>query len=124
MTIYTNIGIGTDIEEVDRFRKLDKKKDKIFLDRIFTENERKYCFSKKDPAHHLAVRFAGKEAVIKALSNFKKTDISYNEIEILNNNLGVPTATINHKVFELTDIHISLSHCKTVVVAFAVATRS
>ena len=30
MTIYTNIGIGTDIEEVDRFRKLDKKKDKIF----------------------------------------------------------------------------------------------
>jgi len=62
-----NIGIGVDIEDVNRFTKLGGNK--AFLKKVFTQNELDYCFSKKVAAPHLAVRYAGKEAVVKALYN-------------------------------------------------------
>ena len=43
------INIGTDIEEVSRFENLDKK----VLNRLFTEDEIKYCRGKKNKAEHL-----------------------------------------------------------------------
>jgi holo-[acyl-carrier protein] synthase len=60
-----NFGIGVDIESIERFVKLDRAKDSRFLAKIFTEKELDYCFKYKSPAEHLAVRYAGKEAVIK-----------------------------------------------------------
>ena len=46
------VNIGTDIEEVKRFAKLDNK----VLARLFTEKEIAYCESKKNKAQHFAVR--------------------------------------------------------------------
>jgi len=78
----SKFSIGTDLEEVDRF-KLDLKKDKNFLEKIFSKNELKYCFSRGNPAQHLAVRFAAKEATVKALYglNFKRVD--FKKIQII-----------------------------------------
>ena len=59
-------GAGTDIETIDRFRKFKNRNDS-FLKKVFTSEELKYCFSHQDAAPHLAVRFSGKEAMIKAL---------------------------------------------------------
>ena len=59
------MGLGVDIEDIDRFRKLDLYEDKGFFSKIYTGDEISYCFSKDSPAQHLAVRFAGKEAVVK-----------------------------------------------------------
>ena len=64
------IGIGVDIEKTDRFKK--KLKDKRFLNKIFTQEELNYCFSNKYPEKHLAARFAGKEAMIKAYCSLYK----------------------------------------------------
>ena len=66
------IGIGTDIESVDRFKKLDRSEHRIFLERVFTREEIDYSYSKDSPAAHLAARFAAKEAAVKALSTFTK----------------------------------------------------
>lgn len=57
--------IGFDLVEVARFKKLGKNTP--FFKKIFTERERRYCFSYKNPFPHLAGIFAVKEAVKKAL---------------------------------------------------------
>lgn len=69
-----------------------------------------YCFSKDDPAPHLAARFVGKEAVIKVLSNLDISCIFYPDIENLSNELGVPYVRINTKYNKNLIIKISLLH--------------
>lgn len=87
-----NIGIGVDIENTDRFRGKIKK-GRSFLRKIFSKRELDYCFSKINPAPHLAARYAGKEAVIKAISNLGIAGLNYldyKKVEIINNNKRVP----------------------------------
>jgi holo-[acyl-carrier protein] synthase len=57
---------GIDLVDVAEFRAVLEKHDG-FAERLFTAGERAYCDSQKDPAVHLAARFAAKEAVLKAL---------------------------------------------------------
>lgn len=60
-------GIGIDIVEIKRVRKLIKQYGPKFLERTFTKKEIQYCQNKPNPAQHYAGRFAVKEALIKAL---------------------------------------------------------
>ena len=114
-----SIGIGTDIESISRFRKLWRKKDKAFLSKIFTANELKNCFSKNDPAPHLAARFTGKEAVIKALSALGQPYPELKEIEITNDRKGMPVVKLKNKKLSGTKVKLSLAHCKNQAIAFA-----
>jgi holo-[acyl-carrier protein] synthase len=113
-------GIGTDIENIDRFRKLNPVNNKLFMNKIFTRNELKYYSSKGRFPSYLAVRYAGKEAIIKALGSMDKAKLNYNDIEILNNKNGAPVAKINHKNFRDLQVYITLSHCKDKAIAFAI----
>jgi holo-[acyl-carrier protein] synthase len=58
--------VGIDLIEIDRVRRAMERHPR-FLDRVFTDAERRYCLSRANPAQHFAARFAGKEAVGKAL---------------------------------------------------------
>ncbi len=110
-----NISIGVDCEEIKRFQKV--MAEPKLSDRIFTERELEYCNLKNDPKPHLAVRFAGKEALIKAFSD---VDIRINmgDIEILNNSRGVPQASVKGLDQGYT-IKLSLSHTKEMAFASA-----
>ena len=57
--------VGIDVIEIERIRRALGRSG--FRERCFTEAEREYCDSRPDPAQSYAVRFAGKEAVGKAL---------------------------------------------------------
>ena len=60
------MSVGVDLIEIERIRRaLERYPD--FRERCFTEAERAYCDSRPNPAQHYAARFAGKEAVGKAL---------------------------------------------------------
>jgi holo-[acyl-carrier protein] synthase len=107
------MGIGIDIEEIKRFSKLVK--DEEFVDRIFSKEEKEYCSSKKNSIQHFAVRFAGKEAVFKALNNSK---IKITDIYFKNSISGKPEVYIKNK--KRKDIEVSFSHSKTAVVAVAI----
>jgi holo-[acyl-carrier protein] synthase len=110
-----NIAIGTDIVEIERFRKLDANSP--FYDRVFSEKEIAYCFKYSDPAPHFAATYAGKEAVVKATnSNCKAT---MDAIEILHTEDGAPYAVIHTKCNH--DILVSLSHSSSHAVAVALA---
>ena len=63
------ISCGTDIIEVDRVRTSIENVGEKFLKKVFTDNEIRYCESKKTQKYqHYAGRFAAKEAVFKAIS--------------------------------------------------------
>jgi holo-[acyl-carrier protein] synthase len=110
-----NIAIGTDIIEIERFRKLDANSP--FYDRVFSEKEIAYCLKYSDPAPHFAATYAGKEAVVKATnSNCKAT---MDTIEILHTEDEAPYAVIHKKCNH--DILLSLSHSSSHAVAVALA---
>jgi holo-[acyl-carrier protein] synthase len=119
--------IGVDIESIKRFKNLGRKESVEFLSKIFTKKEMDYCFSKQYPAQHLAARFAGKEAVIKAIkaAGFNSS-LQLNDIKIINDKNGAPSVSIsNHKIvkkrsiIDSAKILISLSHCEDKAIAFA-----
>ena len=113
-----NFGIGVDIESVSRFKKEGLDINSLFLNKIFTKDELEFCFSKKNYAQHLAARFAGKEAVIKALGSMGKEVADYYAIEILNNEKGVPMVKIISPNISDVEVYISLSHCKDKALSF------
>jgi holo-[acyl-carrier protein] synthase len=107
-------GIGIDIVKIERMKTAVGKWNKKFLDRIFTENEILYAYKKKDPYLSLSVRYAAKEALIKAAGS--PIPISLREIEILNQEDGRPFINVSGRLrifFDKNTIsctHVSLSH--------------
>lgn len=61
------VGLGIDLAEIDRVRRLLGKYGERFRERIFTDHEWEYAHRYVDPSGRLAARFAGKEAVMKSL---------------------------------------------------------
>ena len=98
-------GVGVDIVNIPRFRKALERWGERFLERIFTERELGYCFSKKVPERHLAVRFAAKEAVLKALRH----SLRFRDIEVLNHKNGRPCLRVEG-LDDTYRINLSLSH--------------
>ena len=113
-----NLTLGVDIESISRFKELDRKKKKSFLDKIYSEKELDYCYSHKNYAQHLAVRFAAKEAIFKAFSSCGLNSPFYNKIEILNKKNGSPYLKI--KDMKKIKAKLSLSHCNKKALAFVV----
>ena len=74
--------IGVDLIEIERVRRaLDRYPS--FRERCFTEAERAYCDSRPNPAQHYAARFAGKEAVGKAIGFGVARAFAWRDVEIV-----------------------------------------
>ena len=118
-----NVSVGTDIIEVDRIKKA--MQDDNFRNRVFTENEIIYCETKNEDIkfQHYAARFAGKEAVFKAVSQYldNKYSINWLDVEIIDNEQGKPTVIIKNNKLDNAKLDISLSHIKKVAIATAIA---
>ena len=115
---HPETGLGIDIESSSRFDNLDRTTDTLFLDTIFTASELDYCFASVDPAPHLAVRFAAKEATIKALGSLGLGKVSLPYIEITLEQSGAPVLSVRNVTGLQT--HVSLSHHATVAVAVVI----
>jgi len=110
------LSIGTDIIEVYRIRETIERTPR-FAERVFTEFEREYCESKgAAAAQSYAGRFAAKEALLKALKTGWRGKITWHDIEIRNDDLGVPSFKLSGEAKRLLDdlgaqrIHLSISH--------------
>ena len=114
--------IGIDIIEIARIQRAIDRWGERFLQRVYTEPEIRLC--RKKPSR-LAGRFAGKEAVMKALGTGIK-GISWREIEILAEPSGKPIVRLHDKAQKRADalgldtLAISLSDSKEYAVAFVV----
>jgi len=107
-------GIGIDIVKVERMKSVVEKWGKKFLERVFTEGEISYCYEKKEPYLSLAVRFAAKEALIKAIGPV--APVSLSNIEVINVEKGPPLLRVGGKLNDflkeklIKKVHLSLSH--------------
>lgn len=113
-------GIGIDIIEVSRLDKANIQK------KVFTTNEIEYCEQKRFKAQYYAVRFAAKEAFLKALGTGLRDGIIWKDIEVVNDELGKPSIVLHQKAKELfeklhiSNIHVSLSHIKDLAIAVVI----
>jgi holo-[acyl-carrier protein] synthase len=76
------VRVGLDLIEIERIR-LALERYPGFSERCFTEAERAYCDSRKNPAQSYAGRFAGKEAVGKALGFGVARAFAWHDVEIV-----------------------------------------
>jgi holo-[acyl-carrier protein] synthase len=74
--------VGVDLIEIERVRRALERYPS-FRERCFTEEERSYCDSRPNPAQHYAARFAGKEAVGKAIGFGVARAFAWRDVEIV-----------------------------------------
>lgn len=114
--------VGVDIVEIGRVEAAIGRRGERFLRRIFTEAELALY---RGRIAELAVRFAGKEAAMKALGTGIR-GVGWKEIEILPNRMGKPLVYLHGRAKEratllgLGELAISLSHSKEFAVASVV----
>lgn len=109
-------GVGIDIIEVDRVKKIAEKNTR-FLQKIFTQTEIDYCLEKKNKYQHLAARFAAKEAFFKALGR----SIGWKNIGLVNLPSGKPELEIKSKEeLPFEKVEVSISHLKDYAVAVVI----
>jgi len=123
------VGIGTDIVECVRIGRMVQEHGEVFLTRVFTDREIRYCQERKNATEHFAGRWAAKEAVLKCLGTGWRKGICWTDMEIRNAPDGAPSMHLGGAAKEragelrLADILITLSHCREYATATAIAVR-
>lgn len=118
--------VGIDIIETARIRGVLERHNARFLERVYTDWERRYC---RHNVLHLAGRWAAKEAVSKVLG-LGIRGVGWREIEILRTPLGQPTVALHGRAEErraalgLEPLTVSISHLRDLAVAVAVGART
>jgi len=124
------VGLGCDLIEVQRIRDvLDRHGDR-FLDRVFTEEERAYCFGKAHPHKHLAARWAAKEAVSKCFTTGIGAELGWKSVSVYHGAREEPLVRLDEKGLALlrqvgaTNVLVSLSHTEASAMAVAAVVRA
>jgi len=117
-------GIGIDIIDINRIEQAIEKYGERFLNRIFTENEKKYCESFNDTKFlHYAARFCAKESFSKAIGTGITQGFKFKEISVENIDSGQPFIILDGELkskWSSYNIYISLSHTDTTAVAVVI----
>jgi holo-[acyl-carrier protein] synthase len=112
--------IGVDIVSNERIRKAIERFGERFLKRIYTPLELEYCRKQADWIACLSARWAGKEAVLKAVYQSKGVVLKFSEIEILGDFGRSPKVRLLREELKNLHVLISLSHEREYSVAVAV----
>jgi holo-[acyl-carrier protein] synthase len=118
-------GIGTDIIEIQRVERALRRTGRL-KQKIFTPREIEYCELRAKSAQHFAARFAAKEAFLKAMGTGWQGGHRFDEIEVINDQLGKPEAVVHGKVKafceenRIAGLHVTLSHLKDLAIATVV----
>lgn len=121
------LGIGTDIIECLRIAQMIERHGELFINRVYTPYEIRYCSSRKQATQHYAGRWAAKEAILKALGTGWRRGISWRDIEVRNDNLGKPVVGLRGGARDLVEqlgireMLVSISHCRSHAMAHALA---
>ncbi|MBD0382357.1 holo-ACP synthase [Paenibacillus sedimenti] len=123
------IGIGTDLVEIARMRKmLAGSTAARFLERILTPQERELAEQRRGRlAEFAAGRFAAKEAIVKAIGCGIGKQIGFQDVEVLPDPLGKPVCRVAEAALERAGlngsnhrIHISITHTDSMAAAYAI----
>lgn len=123
----TVVGLGIDLVEVARVRRMIERWGERALRRMLTPSELAYVLSRPDPAPHVAARLAAKEAVYKAFQCLPGTGgIGWRDIEVSRDKSGRPAVRFRGnaaRIFGATPgltVQLSLTHSRTAAGAVAI----
>jgi holo-[acyl-carrier protein] synthase len=121
------IGVGLDLVDIARVKKLIAQKRERALARLFTDGEVAYAMGKAQPYVHLAARIAAKEAAYKALSGSDRArGIGWREMEVVPSTSGAPSLVFHGSARERAEelgvlrAWLTLSHSETTAGAVVV----
>lgn len=123
-------GVGTDIVEVSRIQAAYDRFGEHFVRRILMDEEIELFRNSKWPVRFLAMRFAGKEAAVKAMGTGFRHGIWLRDVGITNNDWGRPLIIWSERGRGVCDRlgigtgHVSLTDDAGLVIAFAVVERA
>lgn len=108
-------GIGLDIVELQRIRDLIARNER-FVFRVLTEREKERYdeLSEHRKIEYVAGRFAAKEAFSKAIGTGIGAQVSFQDIEVLNDELGRP---VLHQMITHHTVHVTITHSNQFAVA-------
>jgi holo-[acyl-carrier protein] synthase len=116
------LGIGLDATDIARVAELLDRYGERFLHRVFTSGEIAYCTKRRNPAPHLAGRFAVKEAAMKALGTGQSQGVLWKDIEVVR--LGGPPRLHLHggaarraDTMKVTRSLVTITHSETLAMA-------
>lgn len=124
------LGLGCDVIEVARVKGVADRQGERFLNRVFTEDERLYCFARPHPYNHLAARFAAKEAISKCFTTGIGAELGWKSASVYHGERMEPLVRLDERGKALlahlgaTHVVISLSHTDTVAMAVAALVRA
>jgi holo-[acyl-carrier protein] synthase len=110
------LGVGTDLARIGRFRDFVQQGKTALVDRLFTAEVKAYALERRDPAPHLAARFAAKEAFLKALGLGLREGITWHDMSVVRDNLGKPSLVLTGAAARICrmrgvgSVHLSYSH--------------
>jgi holo-[acyl-carrier protein] synthase len=88
------IGLGSDLIDIRRVEKTLERFGERFLDRVFTETERRKSDRRRERAASYAKRFAAKEACAKALGTGMRRGVFWRDMGVVNLPSGQPTMAL------------------------------
>lgn len=109
-------GTGIDIVDISRFERFVRENNELLFNRLFTPQEVAYCVARKRCAQHYALRFAAKEAFLKAMGTGLRDGLAWRDMEVVNDPYGKPDLILSGRAAELFRqngmgrIFLSLSH--------------
>ena len=124
------VGIGIDMVEIDRIASMLDRHGDSFVSKVFTDEEIAFCADKAKPAQHYAVRFAAKEAVLKALGTGVRRGMALKDVTVVREELQAPRIVLGRGAKEksqqlgVTKWHVSLTHTDRTAAAYVVAERA
>lgn len=123
------IGIGTDIVEIERIRRMIERHGDQFVRRCFTALEIEYASRHRDSAVRYAGRWAAKEAVVKVLGTGFIQGITFHDVEVVSLHTGKPTVRLSGQAgsiaegLAITEIKLTISHSREYATATAIGVR-
>lgn len=122
------VGIGIDMVEIERMRRLLDRKGERALERMFTAGERAYAHTHPEPERQLAARAAAKEAAYKALAgNDLARSIGWREMEVVSTRGHAPVLLLHGRAqsrateLGVIRVHLSITHTEHMAAAYVVA---
>lgn len=121
------VGLGTDIVETVRIGEMIERHGELFLQRVYTEEEIKYCQRHKEALQHYAGRWAAKEAVMKTLGTGFTKGVGWKDIQVCNHKSGRPLIELSGGAarvagkLRIDEVLVTISHCRAYATATAIA---
>lgn len=123
------LGIGTQVIECARVRRLIDRHGEAFLGQVYTDREVRYCNAKRDTTEQFTAIWAAKEAVFRSLGTTWRPGVVWTDVEVIVENRS-PRAEVRGATADrmaargATGVLLTTAHTRAFATATAVAVKS